>query len=70
LPPIFLGHLKIEQKDIRRKLVIKCAHFLAISGFGHDFYVLLRFENGSQSLPNDRVIISQENTYLLFVSVR
>jgi hypothetical protein len=60
-----IRHPKIEHEDIGRKLIIKLARFLAVSGFSDDFYVLLRFENGSQSLPNDRVIISQENTYLL-----
>jgi hypothetical protein len=43
---------------------------LMFSGFTYDFYVFLRFENGSQSLPNDGVIISQENSYLLWNSIR
>src|ERR1700732_824964 len=41
LQPIFFRHPKIEQKDVRRKLIIKLGCFLVISGFSYDLYVVL-----------------------------
>jgi len=50
--------------------MIKLARFLAVSCFSYDFYVFLRLQNGSQSLLNNRLIISQDNRNLLCDSIR
>ena len=39
LYPILLWQPKIEDQDIRKKLVIEHTHFLAILGLSYDFYI-------------------------------
>jgi hypothetical protein len=46
-------------------LITQLAGFFAISGFSYSSEVVLRFENGTQAVPNDRVIVPCDHLYLL-----
>ena len=46
-------------------LITELAGFFAISGFSYSSEVVLRFENGTQALPNDRVIVRYNHVYRL-----
>jgi hypothetical protein len=57
--------LQIEQKNVGKELITELAGFFAISGFSYNSEVFLRFENGTQAMPNDRVIVRYNHSYLL-----
>jgi hypothetical protein len=65
LQAILLRHLQIEQKNVGKELITELAGFFAISGFSYNSEVFLRFENGTQAMPNDRVIVRYNHSYLL-----
>jgi hypothetical protein len=65
LQAILLRHPEIEQKNVGQELLAELAGFFAITGFSYNFEVFLRFENGTQALPNDRVIVRYNHLYLL-----
>jgi hypothetical protein len=57
LQAILLRYPKIEQKNVGQELLTELAGFFAITSFSYNSEVFLRFENGTQALPNDRMIV-------------
>ena len=64
-----MRHCQVEQEDVGLDLAGQFDGLSAVAGFAHDFHVRLGFQQAAQTVPEDRVIVSDHDAYGMTMSI-
>jgi hypothetical protein len=60
-----LGHRQIQKHDVRLKLAGQLDGFRAIAGFSDDFEIRFCFQQTTEAIPKNGVVIGNDQAYWL-----